>query len=146
MYLSTSLRIDENTYPMVGSFTVDTVLERKPQGHGYICVEVCGPNPFYTLGTVLTGHEFHYSYITGLDEAAATYAFRVLRGHGMDGRRDGISVFNALGTYAHVHALGEPLWVDGILKRAREFRQTFEAGNRLHQLKYRSQGLIIVSK
>jgi cobyrinic acid a,c-diamide synthase len=117
MYLSRSLRIDQRIYPMVGVFPVETVLERKPQGHGYIRVEVSGPNPFYPLDSVLTGHEFHYSYVTGVDDPAATYAFRVLRGHGMDGSHDGICIYNALGTYLHVHALGEPLWIKGI-KRA----------------------------
>ncbi|MGB6066020.1 MAG: cobyrinate a,c-diamide synthase [Desulfomonilaceae bacterium] len=126
MYLSRSLLIDQNNYPMVGVFPVDTVLERKPQGHGYIHVEVSGPNPFYPLGTVLRGHEFHYSYVTGADHPAGMYAFRVLRGHGMDGSRDGICMYNALGTYVHVHALGEPLWIEGILKRAREFHRMAE--------------------
>jgi cobyrinic acid a,c-diamide synthase len=126
MYLSRSLRIDQRIYPMVGIFPVDTVLERKPQGHGYIRVEVSGPNPFYPVGTVLTGHEFHYSYVTGVDDPAASYAFRILRGHGMDGSHDGICIYNALGTYVHVHALGEPLWIQGILNRAREYRSMQE--------------------
>jgi cobyrinic acid a,c-diamide synthase len=122
MYLSRSLRIDENIYPMVGILPVDTVLERVPQGHGYIRVEATAANPFYPVGTVLTGHEFHYSYVTPAEEMTGTYAFRVLRGHGMDGTRDGICTANVLGTYAHLHALGEPLWAEGILKRAQAFR------------------------
>jgi cobyrinic acid a,c-diamide synthase len=89
MYLSRSLRIDQRIYPMVGVFPVETVLERKPQGHGYIRVEVSVPNPFYPVGSVLTVHEFHYSYVTGVDDPAATHALRVLRGHGMDGRMTG---------------------------------------------------------
>ncbi len=97
MYLSRTLRIDENIYPMVGVFPVDSVLERKPQGHGYIQVEVVEPNPFYPERTVLTGHEFHYSYLTGLDNPGASYVFKILRGHGMDGIRDGICYKNALG-------------------------------------------------
>ncbi len=133
MYLSRSLRIDQKIYPMVGVFPVDTVLERKPQGHGYIRVEVSGPNPFYPVGSVLTGHEFHYSYVTGVDDPAATYAFRILRGHGMDGSHDGICIYNALGTYVHVHALGEPLWIEGILKRAREYRSTAGLADREEQ-------------
>ena len=141
MYLSRSLRIDQNIYPMVGVFPVDTVLERKPQGHGYIRVEVSGPNPFYPLGTVLSGHEFHYSYVTGVDDPAATYAFRVLRGHGMDGSRDGICIYNALGTYLHVHALGEPLWIEGILKSAREFRAMPGVVDREQHRTDRAQGL-----
>jgi cobyrinic acid a,c-diamide synthase len=122
MYLSRSLRIDETVFPMVGVFPVDCVLERTPQGHGYLRVEVTGPNPFYPKGTVLTGHEFHYSYLTGLETAEASYAFHVIRGHGMDGARDGICTANALGTYLHVHALGEPLWARGILERAAAYR------------------------
>ncbi len=141
MYLSRSLRIDQKNFPMVGVFPVDTVLERRPQGHGYIRVEVSSPNPFYPIGAVLTGHEFHYSYVTGVDDPAATYAFRVLRGHGMDGARDGICINNALGTYLHVHALGEPLWIKGILKRAREFRTIAGVEDREQHREGRAQGL-----
>jgi cobyrinic acid a,c-diamide synthase len=85
-------------------------------------VEISGENPFYPGGTKLKGHEFHYSYVAGLDNPGPSYAFRVLRGHGMNGTRDGICVGNALGTYVHVHALGEPLWAKGILKSALKYR------------------------
>jgi cobyrinic acid a,c-diamide synthase len=146
MYLSRSLRIDQRIYPMVGVFPVDTVLERKPQGHGYIRVEVSVPNPFYPLGSVLTGHEFHYSYVTGVDDPAATYAFRVLRGHGMDGSHDGICIYNALGTYLHVHALGEPLWIKGIIKKALEFRTGAGVADREQHRTDRAQELNIGGK
>jgi cobyrinic acid a,c-diamide synthase len=129
MYLSRSIRIDEKAYPMVGVFSVDTVLERKPQGLGYIRVQVAAPNPFYPQGVELTGHEFHYSRLAGLKEAVDSCVFRVLRGHGMDGNSDGICAWNALGTYLHVHALGEPLWADGIVNKAREFRESRSAAN-----------------
>ena len=121
MYLSRSLRIDEKVYPMVGVFPVDTVLQRKPQGLGYIHVEVTAPNPFYRVGAVLTGHEFHYSRVANLDETQIAFAFRVLRGYGMDGSRDGICVRNALGTYVHLHALAEPAWAETLVAKASEF-------------------------
>jgi cobyrinic acid a,c-diamide synthase len=123
MYLARSLRMDDKVYPMVGVFPIDTVLERKPKGLGYIHVQVHRPNPFYPQGTTLAGHEFHYSSVTNLEGHADACVFRVLRGHGMDGLRDGISRFNALGTYMHVHALGEPLWAEGILARAASYRR-----------------------
>lgn len=122
MYLCRNLCIDENVYPMVGVFPIDTVLRKKPQGLGYIRVEVAADNPFYPCGVTLTGHEFHYSSVRSLDEAGTTCAFRVLRGHGVDGVRDGICTLNVLGTYVHLHALGEPLWAEGILRKALEFR------------------------
>jgi len=127
MYLSRSLRIDDRTYPMVGIFPVDSVLEREPQGHGYLRVEVSCPNPFYPPGAVVTGHEFHYSHVAIGDTCDASYAFRVVRGHGMDGARDGMFRWNALGTYLHVHALGEPLWAEGILAAAARFRAQRDA-------------------
>ncbi|MCX5861110.1 MAG: cobyrinate a,c-diamide synthase [Desulfomonile sp.] len=123
MYLSRSIRIDERVFPMVGVFQADTVLERKPQGLGYVRVQVAQPNPFYPVGAILSGHEFHYSSVSGLDQSGMGYAFEVLRGHGIDGRRDGMFVRNTLGTYMHVHSLGEPLWACGILKKASEFRR-----------------------
>jgi cobyrinic acid a,c-diamide synthase len=122
MYLARSLRVDDTVYPMVGVFPLDTVLERKPKGLGYIHVEVDRPNPFYPKGTVLDGHEFHYSAVANMQGIHDSCVFRVLRGHGMDGTRDGICRFNALGTYMHVHALGEPLWGKGILARATAYR------------------------
>jgi cobyrinic acid a,c-diamide synthase len=133
IYLSRSLRIDEKVYPMVGVFPVDTVLQRKPKGLGYIHVEVIGPNPFYPVGATLTGHEFHYSHVIGsphpnplpegegVEEAHSAFAFRVLRGYGMDGSRDGIWAKNALGTYVHLHALGEPAWAVAFMAKANEF-------------------------
>jgi len=121
MYLSRSLQIDENVYPMTGIFPIDTVLKRKPQGLGYIRVRVARPNPFYPLGAELTGHEFHYSAVEVLDSTGEVCAFRVVRGHGMDGFHDGICAGNALGTYLHIHSLGEPLWAQGLLSKAREF-------------------------
>jgi len=122
MYLSRNLCMDENTYPMTGVFDVDTVMQRRPQGLGYIRVEAAEPNPFYPQGTILTGHEFHYSTIVGIEGSSVRCAFRVLRGHGIDGIRDGICAYNALGTYLHIHALGEPAWAEGILRRAAEYR------------------------
>jgi cobyrinic acid a,c-diamide synthase len=123
MYLSRNLLMDENVYPMVGVFPADTVMRRKPQGLGYIRVQVKRPNPFYDVGTVLTGHEFHYSSLTGFDpDADHLCVFEVLRGHGIDGFRDGVCVRNALGTYVHVHALGEPQWAQAVLDMAEQFR------------------------
>lgn len=122
MYLSRNLVIDADVYPMVGALPVDTVLEKTPQGHGYIQAEVTETNPFYPVGSVLTGHEFHYSRVAGLEESKVHCAFRVARGHGLDGARDGMCVHNVLATYVHLHALGTPAWAESILRRAAEFR------------------------
>lgn len=122
MFLSRNLHVDEKTYPMVGVLPIDTVLNRKPQGHGYVEVETCAENPYYPVGTILTGHEFHYSYVTGLDRSKTTLAFKVRRGHGIDGACDGLIVENILATYLHVHALGRPIWAKGLIEQAKAHR------------------------
>jgi cobyrinic acid a,c-diamide synthase len=124
MYLARELTIDNTTYPMVGVFDVGTVLERTPQGHGYMTVEVAVPNPFFPVGSVFRGHEFHYSYIQSEKVSSSSYAFKVIRGHGINGAYDGIFRNNALGTYLHLHALGAQEWAGHILKRAAQYHST----------------------
>jgi len=122
IYLSRKLHLDNKAYPMVGVFPLEAILHRKPQGHGYIKVEIVRSNPFYPIGTVVTGHEFHYSSVTGLAQDERAYCcFEVMRGYGFDGKRDGICIYNCLGTYVHVHALGTPLWARGLLDSAERF-------------------------
>jgi cobyrinic acid a,c-diamide synthase len=101
---------------MAGVYEADAALAKKPKGLGYITVEVTGRNPFYEKGTILNGHEFHYSYMSG--SGKGDHSFRVLRGTGMGECRDGLVRWNTLGTYVHVHALGEPRWAAGLLARA----------------------------
>jgi cobyrinic acid a,c-diamide synthase len=124
MYLCRSLIIDDHAYPMAGVFPVDTVLRREPQGLGYVKVEVTGNNPFFPVGTVINGHEFHYSSIVGTEASRPRFVLRVLRGHGMDGRFDGMCTHNALGAYLHVHALGAPQWACCLVEKAFEFRSS----------------------
>jgi cobyrinic acid a,c-diamide synthase len=127
MYLTRSLRIDERNYPMVGVFPLDTVLMKKPQGLGYITAQVTHPNPFYPLGATISGHEFHYSRLEGAEPTGDTvYAFKVVRGSGMGMQRDGLVRWNCLGTYLHVHALGQASWAEGILKSAQAYRRSRE--------------------
>lgn len=123
MYLSDALLIDGNEYPMAGVLPVSTVLEKRPQGHGYGRVEVCAQNPFYPVGTVLTGHEFHYSRMVGLEQSGLPCAFRVLRGQGLDGFQDGVCTGNVLAAYLHVHSLGTPEWARGIIERAKDYNR-----------------------
>ncbi len=122
MYLTRQISVDDKHYPMIGCLPVDTVLQRRPQGHGYIRAEVTGNNPFFPAGALISGHEFHYSRVSGLEESDVTCAFRIIKGHGLDGKRDGICVGNVLATYMHVHALGQPQWAAGLLRKAAEYR------------------------
>ncbi len=124
MYLGDSLVLNNRTYSMAGVFPVRFCLEKKPQAHGYTIVEVNRSNPFYKRGTVLRGHEFHYSRVlrTGNKEGMR-FVFKMRRGHGVIDGMDGLSYKNTLATYTHLHALGSPEWADGLINQAHLYAQ-----------------------
>ncbi|MGC8660693.1 MAG: cobyrinate a,c-diamide synthase, partial [Desulfomonilaceae bacterium] len=124
MFLAQDLVVDHNKYPMVGAFQSTSILNRKPQGLGYVELRARPNNPFFESGKTLKGHEFHYSTMIIHDNRNSCGTFDVLRGHGFDGRHDGLSVKNTLALYAHVHALGEPGWADAMIRKASEFQLT----------------------
>jgi len=118
MYLGERLQVDNRYYPMVGALPVEFVLQKKPQGHGYTVLEVMGDNPYYEAGTTVRGHEFHYSRPVLTREKDLRFAFKVVRGGGIDGIRDGICIKNVLATYTHVHAAGSENWARGLVRAA----------------------------
>jgi cobyrinic acid a,c-diamide synthase len=130
MYLGRSLHLAGGRYPMVGVLPVSFEISPKPQGHGYTVLECQEPNPYYEPGTVLHGHEFRYSRAVGWEEGSLPLAFRVVRGHGFEGRRDGLLYKSVLAGYTHVHALGAPQWAVALVGRAAEFRVSREVALR----------------
>jgi cobyrinic acid a,c-diamide synthase len=118
MYLGDSISVDKKTYPMTGVFPLAFCLEKRPQAHGYTIVEVKKKNPFYETGTILKGHEFHYSKVVGPINKGENFAFRMKRGEGIIEKMDGICYKNVLATYTHLHAYGSPEWTDGLMKQA----------------------------
>ncbi|MBI5057971.1 MAG: cobyrinate a,c-diamide synthase [Nitrospirae bacterium] len=121
MYLGKGLILDNKTYPMVGALPVVFDLERRPHAHGYTIVEVEKTNPFYQVGTVLKGHEFHYSRVIEIEKDKIHFAFRMKRGKGVVDNEDGLCYKNVFATYTHLHAIGAPEWADGLIKCAVKF-------------------------
>lgn len=118
IYLGETLIVNGNAYPMVGAIPLQMVLEEKPQGHGYTILEVTKQNPFYAVGEVLKGHEFHYTRAIIKESEDIDLVFKVRRGYGIDGERDGVCKRNLLATYSHMHARGTPRWGEGLFKAA----------------------------
>lgn len=123
MFLGETIQIRAEKFPMVGIFPYDFVMGRKPQGHGYTVLEVIQENPFFSIGTRLMGHEFHYSQIVPDPAADASLAFRVTRGTGMGGRREGLVYNNVLATYTHLHAMGTSQWAPALVQQALEHQR-----------------------
>jgi cobyrinic acid a,c-diamide synthase len=123
MYLGRSIIHGEEHHPMVGVLPFDVLLKNKPQGHGYTLMEVDKENPFFTLHTTVKGHEFHNSCLINLDTRGIDFAFKVHRGHGIDGKKDGFLYKNVLACYNHIHALGTKGWAENLVSAASSFRR-----------------------
>ena len=127
MYLGESLVLDGVTYPMAGVFPVVFGFSKRPEGHGYTVYQVERANPFFETGFELRGHEFHYSSVLRWKGRPEDLAFRVTRGVGFAGKRDGLCYKNTLATYSHVHALGTPSWARAMVEASVSHRNSSAA-------------------
>jgi cobyrinic acid a,c-diamide synthase len=138
MFLGEHIQIGSDKFPMVGLFPYDFIMGKKPQGHGYTILEVAQDNPYFSRGTVLKGHEFHYSQIVPEPAPDFPMAFTVSRGSGLGGQREGLLYQNVLATYTHLHALGCPQWATALVHRAREYHGDTDLGTSTSGPKYDS--------
>jgi cobyrinic acid a,c-diamide synthase len=115
MFLGRSISFNGEKYKMAGIFPLDFEVSHSPSAHGYTVVEVVNDNPFYPIGTIIKGHELHYSYVVNNVIDNLKFAFKMKRGKGLKNGMDGVIYKNVFATYTHVHALGTPLWADGLI-------------------------------
>jgi cobyrinic acid a,c-diamide synthase len=108
MYLTRSIAWGSNRYEMVGFIPADTVMHATPQGRGLVALEETGV-PWPAIEGLIAkefripAHEFHYAALEHLDPATR-FAYRVVRGHGIDGQHDGIIKGNMLASFSHLRS------------------------------------------
>jgi cobyrinic acid a,c-diamide synthase len=106
MYLARTLTVGGRTHRMVGAIPGDVTMEEHPVGRGYVHLEETGAFPWPAAPAAtrsVRAHEFHHAAIANLPPDLR-YAYEVRRGHGIDGRRDGIVVGNVLASFAHLRS------------------------------------------
>jgi cobyrinic acid a,c-diamide synthase len=122
MYLARSLRWQDRVYDMVGAIPADVVMHARPVGRGYVELQATGEAPWCAnagaSATTVKGHEFHYSSLENL-APDLKFAYRVLRGHGVDGQRDGIVYRNVVASYAHLRSAAGSGWADAFVSFVR---------------------------
>ena len=116
MYLARSMNWKGKTHAMAGVIPGDVVMHDKPVGRGYVRLKETGASPW--MGDVqeedIHAHEFHYSSLENLPDGL-TYAYEVLRGYGIDGKRDGLVHRNLLASYTHLRSTRRFSWVKRFL-------------------------------
>ena len=116
MYLCRSIRWQDRSYEMVRIIPADVELSQRPEGHGYVIAKVIKENCLFPVGLTVRGHEFHHSKVLHLN--GSRFAYKIMRGHGINGKEDGILYKNLFASYLHLHALGTPEWAEGFVALA----------------------------
>lgn len=118
MYLARGIQWRGEKFNMVGAVAGDIVVADHPQGRGYAVLEETGKS-LWPPGADGTGkssdsipaHEFHYARLENLP-GNVDYAYRVIRGNGIDGRHDGLLVGNLLAGFVHQRNTKANRWVE----------------------------------
>ena len=113
MYLCRSIEYKGQVNAMAGVIDADAIMHDKPQGRGYVGLTASKSHPWCDghINTSIQAHEFHYSSLKH-DDNSLNYAYRVDRGHGIDGDNDGIILHNLLASYSHLRHTDACPWVD----------------------------------
>jgi cobyrinic acid a,c-diamide synthase len=113
MYLARGIAWNGRAAPMVGVIPADIVMHSRPVGRGYVHLRETGrgpwPRPPAPQAPLIHAHEFHYSSVENL-APGAEFAYDVERGHGIDGRHDGIVHKNLLASFAHLRDVAGNPW------------------------------------
>ncbi len=130
MYLARTLRWQERVFEMVGALAADVVMHERPVGRGYVELQTSANAPWPATSKdapqMLRGHEFHYSSLENV-APELKFAYRVLRGHGIDGERDGIVYRNVLASYAHLRSGAGSDWAPQFVAFVRAQRSALMA-------------------
>ncbi|MHB1951335.1 MAG: cobyrinate a,c-diamide synthase [Acidiferrobacteraceae bacterium] len=124
MYLARGIQWQGYRAEMVGAIPADIVMHERPVGRGYVRLRETGDGPWpaeHDTPREIRAHEFHYSSVENLPENV-TFAYEVLRGHGIDGKHDGIVHKNVLASYSHLRDVATHRWTRRFVRFAAEQR------------------------
>jgi len=109
MYLCESVisKDGDSENKMAGVLPASTTMTGRLQALGYVEGDVVGENSVVKKGTVIRGHEFHYSKMDCARDARFAYQFR--RGKGIVEDKDGLVEHETLGSYLHTHVCSFPM-------------------------------------
>jgi cobyrinic acid a,c-diamide synthase len=109
MYLARSIEWNGRRAEMAGVLPADIVMHARPVGRGYVHLRETGHGLWPAQPGLIRAHEFHYSSVENL-APGLEFAYEVERGHGIDGRHDGIVYKNLLASYAHLRDVAGHHW------------------------------------
>ncbi|MBR3880974.1 MAG: cobyrinate a,c-diamide synthase [Mailhella sp.] len=123
MVLCEALSLDDGPRAMAGLFPARPRFFRRPQGLGYVTARTTEANPFHPVGSVWTGHEFHYSRCEWPQNVQPEACLALAPGVGMfekDGiQYDGLLTRKTFACWTHLYAPAVPHWAANFVKAAK---------------------------
>jgi len=118
MYLTQAIRDFAGTaYDMVGLFPAEMVMQKSNLTLGYRTVELSRDCVLGASGTIVRGHEFHYS--TMVPKGLPNYACALRDAQGNQKGQDGLSLGNTMALYTHLHFASQPQVANSLVASAR---------------------------
>ena len=112
MVLSKYIEVENKKYPMAGIFDEGTLMKKSKQGLSYVIAEPTDKHFF--LKDIVKGHEFHYSKMEPIPQK--DFAYKIIRGKGINNGMDGLIRNKCIGSYLHIHIGGAPSWASSFLE------------------------------
>jgi cobyrinic acid a,c-diamide synthase len=112
-------------YPMAGVLPFSTRMLDRRKALGYTEVALRAPCLLGAPGTVIRGHEFHYSEIEGMEDAPSldlVYELRRRKGEAV--RTEGYAVGQVLASYIHLHWGSAPEAAAAFAGKCREWMRS----------------------
>ncbi len=120
IYLCESAHYQGQKHKLAGVLPYEIGFNKRPLGYGYIDLESKRESRWFGKQARFKAHEFHYSKPIG-QGSRGTYQFNVIRGYGINGKKDGILKRSVFASYAHLHALATPVWAKSFVGLAQEY-------------------------
>jgi cobyrinic acid a,c-diamide synthase len=126
MYLMHSITTqEEKTYPMAGIFPFKSHMEKKFKALGYREVTTTEASPLGPPGTIVRGHEFHYSHIEIKDPGLPSI-YQALDRKQKSRNCEGFLHKNVLGSYVHLHFASNPRVAKSFVSCCQNRQQTLQ--------------------
>lgn len=123
MYLTRSIQWAGRSHEMVGVLQADAIMYDRPAGRGYAKLQrlddALWGNTSADYPSEMPAHEFHYSRLENIEQPLK-YAYKVLRGTGIENGYDGIIYKNLLASYIHLRDTSQYHWTQHFLEFVRD--------------------------
>jgi cobyrinic acid a,c-diamide synthase len=99
----------------------------RPVGRGYVQLTETGDGIWPKLDESagasgeIAAHEFHYASLEDLS-GQLRFAYKVMRGHGIDGEHDGMVINNLTACFAHQRNLTSNHWAENFVAFVAQFK------------------------